>query len=303
MAARLKFRPRLGAIWYNLFVREKVIPKVMATKPDLLLFLLPYALAPDNRNRLQRAGSPIVTWATDSLCRYGRHSGPWEVATKNYLFDGGDVRGGSDSWLPLGFDEEIFRPVEDKSWDVLFVGRLFAKEYAQRIRFLELLLSSDLMEGRKVAMAGSIASPLRSVKQQVHQSRMTLLGALPIPELARTIAASRISISVHQDSGTQPVNPMLFAITGCRSCLLTDRRDYLSRWLKPGREFVQAGPNDLIAVLRSLLGDGGHSSEVATRGHQASHAHTWVRRIETILDDLQFPPRGKSDHPSARDEA
>ena len=283
-------RPWLEARWYNQFLHGHVLPALLAKPPHLLVFLRPYRLVPEVQKTLVALGRPLVTWATDSLARYGRYAGVWEIATRNYVFDGGDARDSLTRWLPLGFDDEVFRPRESREWDVLFVGRVYARIYDRRLHFLQRLASSDLPSTFRVAWAGSVARQQRKLKQQFRERGGVCLGDLSIPELAAAIARAKIAVCVHQDDGHQPVNPMFFAIPGCRTCLVTDRRDYLGHWLTPEQEFVPAEPDDFPDRLRELLGNGRLRAELAERGYQAARRHTWVERIRTMLEEIQLPP-------------
>lgn len=288
LAGRLGLRPRWAAKWYNQFLRRSVIPGVTRQPPDLLLFVLPYQLESDIRQTLAALGRPVVTWATDSLERYGRYAGVWDIAKRNYVFDGGDVEPDKTVWLPLGFDDEVFRPGETREWDVLFVGRIFAINYLRRLRFLELLAQSDLLRTHRVAFVGSVVRQHRGVKRWFCERGGLFLGERSMPELARLIASAKLAVTIHQDDGCQPVNPMFFAVPGCRTCLVTDRRDYLGRWLRPDEEFVPVGPEDFMPRLQTLLRNESSRNELAERGYRAALHHTWVERVRAVLGELQL---------------
>jgi hypothetical protein len=226
---------------------------------------------------------------TDSLARYGGHAGPWPEAVRNFVFDGADARPGLSTWLPLGFDDEQFRPGEQRQWDVLFVGRLFVRGYDLRRQFFERLVSWKELPRYRVAWVGHASRQLSGLIQRARQCGMVNLGEVDMTALAAAIAASRISILVHQDDGCQPVNPLFFAIPGCRSCLVTDRRDYLNRWLVPHREFVPVELEKLLPTLTALCTDAQASAMVAEQGWRAAQQHTWVRRISSLLEELMVP--------------
>lgn len=287
LTARLGVRARFEAARYNRFLCRRVLPLAARERPGLLLFLLPYRLTAAMKDAVVSLKTPVVTWATDSLKRYGTHSRPWDFAVRNYVFDGGDVgRGLKTCWLPLGFDESVFRPTKEITWDLLFVGRLFSFSYPTRIRFLERLISSDLPRRFRVAMAGAMPRQLESMKARMETSGLLWLGELSIMELANSVARSKIAISIHQDDGNQPVNPMFFAIPGSGACLVTDQRDYLGEWLVEGREFIPASLDSFLVVLNHLLEDEQTRGELARNGHAGALAHTWKRRVERILDDV-----------------
>jgi hypothetical protein len=290
---RLIQRLRLHNPWeqvlYNRFLDREVWPSVAAADPNLLLFVRPFTLTVRNRRLLRSNCTPTITWMTDSLARYGRYAGPWPEAVRNYVFDGADERPGLSTWLPLGFDDEQFRPGEQRRWDVLFVGRLFVRNYNLRRLFFERLLDWKDLSRYRVAWVGHASRQLSGLVHRAKQRSVTLLGELDMAALASAIAASRISILVHQDDGSQPVNPLFFAIPGCRSCLVTDRRDYLQRWLVPQCEYVPADLDELHSVLSPLTTNAHASATVAEQGWRAAQQHTWLQRVKTLLTDSGMP--------------
>lgn len=286
LISRLKLRAWWEAMLFNRFVRNTVWPALDAQPPQLILFFRPLALTRANQARLSAVGVPVVTWATDSLSRYGRYAARWTFATRNYVFDGADECAGSSTWVPLGFDDELFQPVESQEWDILFVGRLFVRLYDLRKRFFERLLSWEALSHHRVAWAGAASRQLKPLVNLAKQRGVVTWGDLDMPTLAKAIATSKICVLVHQDDGAQPVNPLLFAIAGCRSCLVTDRRDYLQRWLVPHRDFVPVGLEDFHAQLYLLTQHPRTCTAIAEQGFQAAQQHTWLRRVATLLADL-----------------
>lgn len=281
-------RPLFEARWFNQFLRSEVLPELTGRPPRLLVFLLPFRLEPDTRVALANLGCPIVTWATDSLARYGRFAGRWDIAVRNYVFDGADATGTSDKWLPLGFEEDVYRPGDRIDWDVLFVGRIYARLYQGRLNFLRHLVLSELPGKRRVALVGSVVRQHRALKRRFEERGGVCLGDLDISELGLAIGRARIAICVHQDDGRQPINPLFFAIPGCRTCLVTDSRDYLAHWLRPGVDFVGVGPDEFIPILGRLLQDDTERARLAGQGFLAAGQHTWLARVQTILGDLQI---------------
>ncbi len=250
------------------------------------MFIRPYQIETDVRACLGRLGRPLVTWATDSLCRYGSYAGIWDAATCNYVFDGADAQSGAGQWLPPGFNDELFRPSDQKDWDVLFVGRIFYRLYERRLRTLQCLTESGLPAAHRVGWAGSVVRQHRSLAQRFQDKGGVHLGDMPMDRLAQVIARARIVVNIHQDDGQRPVNPLFFAIPGCRTCLVTDRRDYLENWLRPDAEFVPVELEDCVARLADLLEDEPMRARLAEAGYQAALHHTWFERVRTILRDL-----------------
>lgn len=284
----LGWRPWFEARWYNQFFRSQILPPLQRQPPDLLVFIRPYRLAPDLQTALQKVGRPILTWATDSLDRYGRYAGVWDIAARNYVFDGADACEPARRWLPLGFDDELYRPADRREWDVLFVGRIFFRLYDQRLNMLQRLAASRLPAAFRVAWAGSVVRQHKALARRFQEQGGVHLGDLSSEALAQAVARAWVAVTVHQDDGSQPVNPMFFAIPGCRTCLVTDQRDYLARWLEPGREFVPVTPDNFVSKLSALLDQEPDREKLAEAGYRAALRHTWVERIRAVLQDLQL---------------
>lgn len=288
----LMLRPLFQEQWYNIWLRQDVLPGAIVQPPDLLLFFRAYRLRPDTRRLLASLRRPLVTWATDSLSRFGRHAGLWDIAAVNYVFDGADLTANSSKWLPLGYDDEVFRPGDHRDLDVLFLGRISGQDYRKRLAFFHELAFSDLPATRRVAQAGWGLNRFRSLSEQFRGKGGVCLGHLSMADLARAISRAKIAVSIHHDDGQQPVNPMFFAIPGCRTCLVTDRRDYLAQWLRPEQDFVPATPADFIQRVEELLRNERARMKLAEQGFQAASQHTWTKRIRTVLEDLELPRQG-----------
>lgn len=284
----LGWRPWFEARWYNQFLRLRILPELTRQPQDLLVFIRPYRLEPDLQTALRALGRPMLTWATDSLDRYGRYAGVWDIAARNYVFDGADARDPLTQWLPLGFDDEMYRPAGRREWDVLFVGRIFVRHYDRRLNMLQRLTESELPAAYRVAWAGSVVRQHRALSRRFQEQGGVHLGELSPEALAQAIARARAAVIIHQDDGHQPVNPLFFAIPGCHTCLVTDQRDYLARWLEPDREYVPVTPANFVSKLSALLDQELDREKLAEAGYRAALRHTWVERIRAVLQDLQL---------------
>lgn len=275
---------------FNRLVTSRVMPVLRSAQPDLVVFVKPYELATASAKALATCSAKIVTWATDSLSRLPGQRSLWQTAAANYVMDGGDVEPGASSWLPLGYDEELFHPSdEEPQWDVLFVGNIFPRGYERRAEFFEALRTSSIADRYKVGFVGSLPNRGANRSRQLRGSMHWLSTGLGMRRLGAAISRSKICVNIHQDEGQQPVNPLLFAIPGCRSCLVTDHRQHIGRWLVPGSEMVATSLLSFGADLERLLEWPEERRRVAERGLEAARRHTYTRHVERIIGDVVGP--------------
>lgn len=271
---------------FNRFLRVAAIPRIVSDRPDLVLFVKPYEVTAENLQALRASGVRIVTWATDSLTRLEGQDALQAAADRRYVMDGGDAGERSAEWLPLGWDDEIFQPTDKPpEWDVLFVGNVFRRGYDTRAKFFDRLRSSSLGGRYRVGFVGSVPSRVANRLRRLPGSVRWVSTGLPFRRLARVIASSSICVNVHQDDGLEPVNPLFFAICGCRVCLVTDTRPYLDRWMVGGDAYVQATPDEVPWILEALLAAPERIESIAAVGCRAALGHTYVRRVERMLAD------------------
>jgi hypothetical protein len=255
-------------------------------KPDLLLVLKGDALSDTSKGRLTESRSIVLSWALDSLSRCPAQASIWPWARHAFVVDGGDAgaAGKAAVWLPLGYDETIYKPGAPKDIDVLFLGRL-GKRYSSRRRYLNCLATSGLSRRYAIAFIGDRENRVLNLSLiGAARSLRWVAGCLAEPDLARYIARSRICINVFQDDGVAPINPMFFAIPGSRTCQLTPDRDYLGGWLKPGVEVATFPDGKLVDCLDRLLSDPATVADESEAGFQkAAGAHTYKHRVQTLL--------------------
>jgi hypothetical protein len=278
---------------FNRVMRQQFIPLVSREKPELLLVVKPYRPDDDVGNALTRQSLPIVTWATDSLQRFDGQNLLFRRSQVAYFADGGDISEGQGRWLPLGFDDETFRPADDpKYWDVLFVGNMAVPVYHKRYAFFRLLDNSGLHRNYRMGFIG--ATPCRFYNRfRWYPGRIRWVSPqLPMKELARAIASSRVVVNIHQDDGRMPINPMFFAIPGCRVCQVAEDREYLGQWLRPGTEYIAVNSTNFVGVLTELLRDNGEVERISAAGFAASAQHTYTARVRQILTECGFLEHG-----------
>lgn len=271
-------------------LRGRVIPDASSERTDLVVIVKPHGVDTSTVASLRRTGVPLAVWATDSLERYPGQTDLMENADLRYAMDDHDASAVAGSWLPLGFDDEIFAAVpegEPRRHDVLFVGNLFRERYQSRIRYFRALRESEIARRYRVAFAGAALAGWSNRLGWMPGRVDWLGGGLPLVSLASAIARSRVCVNIHQDDGVQPVNPLFFAIPACGACMVTDEREYLGQWLESGVQFLPMGLDDLTDRLEAVL-QSGDAVRIAQAGRQGASQHTYKQRVARMLTDLGF---------------
>lgn len=280
---------------FNRAIRERLLQVVAERGADLILILKGDYLDECHVGLLQSCRIPLVLWTLDSLSRAPAQKILAQMALHTFYIDGGDLTPGAAaaSWLPLGFDADLYRPqpASAKDTDVLLIGSLGAR-YRRRSAALKRLHASPLSRdwscgfiGSSGTIAGNLAMTLR------HRSRRPggvswLSRRVPAGQLAGAIARSRICVNIHQDDGLMPVNPMFFAIPGCGTCQLAEESPHLARWLRPGVDYAACSEASLLAQLQGLLESPELLERIGRAGYLASSRHSYEARVAAILAQI-----------------
>ena len=254
---------------------------------DLLLVLKGARLHPRAEQFLASLQNSMALWTFDSLGRVPGQGALAGYASHAFYMDEGDVHGDHASWLPLGYDERLYRFAPGpKEFDVLFVGAL-GTQYRRRLAFLEALSRSPLPDRLRVGLVGSTGSRAGDRKINLHPKIMHIAPHLPPEDFAACISRSRICVNIHQDDGSKPVNPLFFAIPGTGVCQVAEDLPHLARWLEPERHFIPSSLAALPMTLETLLLEPDRTRRVAEAGRrEVAERHTYARRAETILSTL-----------------
>ncbi len=283
---------------FNDILREQVFPQLATFRPDFLLILKGDCLDDDNRDRLIASKVPIITWTLDSLSRAPYQKLLGEISRHIFYIDGGDIPPGEPhaSWLPLGFDDAVYRPVcpvEEcaKDIDVLLIGKLGFR-YERRGFILQELHRSALAKNANCAFIGSTGAVAGNLRLYINHCMGKKPGVtwlskrVPVEQLAKQIARAKVCINVHQDDGAMPINPMFFAIPATGTCQLAEKKPYLSQWLVPGQDYAEFDDENFLEVLAHLLADEQYRTTLLKNGYEASRFHTFTNRVSAIVAAL-----------------
>jgi hypothetical protein len=293
-AARLAARyldpdnQRADACSFNEALRSIVVPQLRRDRQAILVVMRGYRVDTKVARAIHALPNPVVLWTYDSLARWPAQASLSAIAHHRFYIDRVDVPPGdaAATWLPLGYDDAIYRPVGKKDLDVVFVGTVRSL-YQRRRRFLERLAGSSLAKNFRCGFVGSTGLRIKDRFLRIGKHLSWIATHLSETELAQVVASARISINVHQDDGGEPVNPMFFAMPGAGACMLAYGQPHLARWLQPDVEYVPFGDTDYLQRIEALLGDEARLQAIRERGLRAVQMnHTYAARAKTILDRL-----------------
>lgn len=193
--------------------------------------------------------------------------------------------------LPLGMNEEIFRPItpdSDHSADITLVGHGFEN----RRRFLD--EASTGLKGWQVRLVGYWWEQLehRDMYAPLHRPEI-----IPPPEAARYYNSAKINLNVHRspDDPTLKLNQLrcpgwspnnrLFEIAGTGGFILSDFRRGLPNIFTPDQEIVTfEGPEEFLDKVRFYLPRESLREEIGQRARElVLSGHTYRHRLERLL--------------------
>lgn len=246
---------------------------------DLIVFIKGHFLNKNALNVLKTIKAKKILWTIDSLERFPGQASLFPYVDKIYVQDGTDKNKAKNiQWLPLGFDDQLFKEAIDKEFDVLLVGNLALPFYRTRREYL-LEASKLAIEGYKVAFAGSNLS--KGDKDVMKKRGVLFLGRLPLKEYAEVISKSKVCINIHQDDGGKAINPLFFAIPAVGSLQVTEERNYFKQWLEPTISYFPLRKEELNENIKDLLKSGIRlSNEVVNKVREE---HSYKGRAKIIL--------------------
>ncbi|WP_234414223.1 CgeB family protein [Paenibacillus sp. CAA11] len=194
-------------------------------------------------------------------------------------------------YLPLAADAEIFRPLESKReyrTDVCFIGNAFRN----RAALFDALAPS--LVGKKVVIAGGHWDRL---------SRLDLLGPyirsgwVETDETVRYYNGAKIVINLHRPAGAgqdnrngrdlsaRSINPRTYEISACGTLQITDVREDLSAYYRPGYDLETfSSPEELSQKIEFYLANEPLRLQLAWRGLWTTRTkHSYHERISRLL--------------------
>ena len=247
---------------------------------DLILIIKGHKLNSRAERILKSTKLKKIQWTIDTVKRWPGQATIFPYMDKVFFQDGSDIQlHHNGAWLPLGFDDEIFKYNSHKIIDILFIGNVTLPFYGKRKEcFLRLAYLAKL--GYKISFAGSSAdNELISV---FNSNGVNIIGRQPLSKYAEIISQARICINIHQNDGGKAINPMFFAIPATGGLQLTDNYEYLTNWLIPYKHYYPTSPKTISDDILPLLSMNCLPLKLA---EEVAEKHSYRARAKRILSN------------------
>ncbi|MCZ8519169.1 glycosyltransferase [Paenibacillus mucilaginosus] len=199
-------------------------------------------------------------------------------------------------YLPLAVDTALFRPVpvEDKyRSDVCFIGMGFWN----RIEVFDRL--APLLAGKRVFIGGGLWERMRHFALLKRSVRP---GWIPIEESVKYYSGAKIVINLHRGTDAagdnrnaralpaRSINPRTYEISACGTLQLTDVREDLTAYYKPGKDLdIYHSPGELADKIEYYLQHDAQRRVLAYQGLQRTlQEHAFHYRINRLLRLLGY---------------
>ncbi|MCT2194657.1 DUF3880 domain-containing protein [Paenibacillus sp. p3-SID1389] len=193
--------------------------------------------------------------------------------------------------LPLAANPRQFRPIPAKPeyrYDVCFIGNAFWNRVALFDRL------SSFLQDKRVLIAGYHWDRLPRYEQL---ARFIRPGWVPVEETVRYYNASKIVLNIHRptqagqdnrngnDTSGRSINPRTYEIASCGAFQITDIRDDLTSFYRPGYDIETFRDEaELEAKIRYYLEHDEERRLIAWRSLWTTTAvHTYMDRVSRLL--------------------
>ena len=278
----------------NTAALEKAVERL---SPDHVLVMKAAALSPRTKELCGSRGTDLVLWAYDSCREYpfiAQTAGDYD---RIYTYEPNDVpelaQLGRTEYLPMGYDPGTYFPTESPEGvdtDVCFIGAL--RDTPVRKRMLR-----SVAGGLPDSSVGVWTDTIHWYSHRRLNDLRFTMGRRNIRLTRRTVDhgeingiynRSRVCLNVHHPQSVGALNPRTFEILGSGGLLLTDRDMAGLEGFGDGEGYSSYSTGEeLVEMIRSLLGDDDLRRTMAEKGHAAAtSAHTYRHRALRILRDL-----------------
>ena len=284
------FLEKIKGYFYNKALK-KGIKRV--DKDDVLIMVKGNYLSQKLKTELINLKAKKVAITLDSLDRAPMQKDICLLSDLVAFQDKGDLDlenlKGRGFHLPLGFDENLFKPGNQfRDTDVLLVGNFYPKTYGKRLELIHLIGNDRRFSGLKISIIGSSGDAALNEKLKQQYPSINFLGKLSFSQINEELNRAKVAVNIHQDDGKEPVNPWLFIISGTKTAQIVDSRDYLTAFFAPGEEIIMAEFKDIPDNILNLLDNNFMRESVAAKGYSRTlKDHSSSSRAKTILNQLQ----------------
>lgn len=271
------------------------LPELIAKhSPKFVLVVKGNNLSESSIKVLKTLQIPVVLWTLDSTDRFSSQLDIAAYCKHIFFQDGIDVAKYTNStWLPFAYDNTIFsaEPTENKVYDILYIGYLKMPYYATRLKYLNILIESGLGKKYRVAFAGSTGSAQNDneLKERLEKSGIKYLGKQSIENYAKAIKSSKTCVNIHQDDGEMPINPMLFAIAGVKTCQVAEDKEHITKWMSPETDYCAVNESNFIEELQNLVADEEKMNFLIKNSYlKVIERDTYTGRAKTIVKAVGY---------------
>lgn len=285
---------------------KRMLELAAAMKPDLVLVLNGLHVFPADhlqqidairglgvRTAIWFADDPYFTQQTVQIAPHYDWVLTHELAAADFYHHLGCA---NVHYFPLGVNPGVFRPMavapEYRS-DVCFIGQGFWN----RIELFDTVASR--LKKHRVVIAGGLWDRLKHyqiLKPNIKD------GWMPIEESVQYYNGAKIVINIHRTTDPlsdnkntyrlpgKSINPRTYEITACGTLQLTDIRDDLPLYYRPGLELETfRGPEELMGKIEYYLSREDERRRIALRGMMRTmREHSYIDRIQKLLELLGY---------------
>ena len=282
-------------------IRTDFVDRVCAHDADLILFIRPDLLLPEDLARIRsaRPRARLACWLMDPI---GRMPGVEDLLPgfdAVFLYDAADLPAArrlnvSSHLLVLAVDPADYSPptaTVEPEWELSFIG----SPSPARLRLLEgvvdeLDLGPDQVrfvigDWRMVPLVGRLRLGRRSWLFKDGYLDMVTLGHQAVRDIYHR---SKVCLNIHQTGTVSGFNMRVFEIAGAGGAQVVERLPGLSDQLREGQEVACYGDADeLVAQVRRLLEHPDEAKDLGWRASVAASArHTYQHRVRAIREAM-----------------
>lgn len=271
-------------------------------KPGAVLVMNGLHVFPENHldqiSEIRKLGIPTAIWFVDDpyftedtslICHHYDHVFTHELGCVEFYQSLG---ASSVHYLPLCVNPKMFYPrrtVPKYQYDIVFIGNAFRN---RTVLFDEL---APYLKGKKVLIAGGFWERLTTYDEL---SPFISNGFIPPEETANYYSGAKLVINIHrpweagQDNRnsfqlpSRSINPRTYEISACGTMQLTDVREDLGSFYKPGYDLETFGsPKELQEKIDYYLKHEKERRMYALRGLRTTMLnHTFTARLPHLLN-------------------
>lgn len=232
---------------------------------------------------------PYFTEDTAVICKHYDHVFTHELGCVDFYRELGAT---SVYYLPLCVNPQMFYPRRtgpQYQYDVVFIGNAFRNRTALFDQM------APFLSQKKVLIAGGFWDRLTTFDQL---SPFIKDGFIPPEETANYYSGAKLVINIHrpwevgQDNRnsyelpSRSINPRTYEISACGTMQLTDVRDDLGNYYRPGHDLETFGSaEELSSKIDYYLKHEKERRQFALRGLQTTlRHHTFISRLPHLLN-------------------